>query len=434
VNNTIVAGNSDQSGMNDIRRSGTLNASNCLIQNLPAGTINGINTANITGVAPLLGPLQDNGGPTQTLALLPGSPAIDKGSNALIPTGLTTDQRGVGFNRSINGTVDIGAYEYQPPATTTNLVSSLNSTSVGQMVTFTATVTATVPGSNAIQGTVSFLDGSTTLGTVMLSATGFATFTTSTLTAGPHSITAQYNGFTLGNYTFTTSTSTAVSEVVNAPPQPSPPTPPTPATVLPPFVSVSFLQPVSDVLGPFGQAVLEVVSSTGVLTQFDASGAHQLATGVRSASAAFGTQGEVLIVVFQNGQLFQFDAAGTHFLASGILSANVACASAGTQEVLEVVFADGTLVQFDAASAHQLATGVRSASVAFGSIGEVMDLVFQSGQLVQFDPSGVHVLANGVTSAAVALSPVGVEVLDVLFADSSLWQFDATGGHKLGAV
>jgi hypothetical protein len=55
-------------------------------------------------------------GPYQAIALLPGSPAIDAGSNALAidPTtgrALVTDQRGFGFPRIINGVVDIGAYE-----------------------------------------------------------------------------------------------------------------------------------------------------------------------------------------------------------------------------------------------------------------------------------------------------------------------------------
>ncbi len=55
---------------------------------------------------PQLGPLADNGGPTQTMALLTGSPAIDTGaSGAGIPT---TDQRG--YSR-IDGSVDIGAFE-----------------------------------------------------------------------------------------------------------------------------------------------------------------------------------------------------------------------------------------------------------------------------------------------------------------------------------
>ena len=48
---------------------------------------------------------------------LPGSPAIDAGSNALIPSGVTTDQRG--YARIVNGTVDIGAYEYLNPLVVT---------------------------------------------------------------------------------------------------------------------------------------------------------------------------------------------------------------------------------------------------------------------------------------------------------------------------
>jgi hypothetical protein len=63
-----------------------------------------------------LGPLQNHGGPTQARALLPGSPAIDAGDNLLVPAGVTTDQRGPGFHRIAHGTVDIGAFEVQPPA------------------------------------------------------------------------------------------------------------------------------------------------------------------------------------------------------------------------------------------------------------------------------------------------------------------------------
>ncbi|NER20286.1 MAG: hypothetical protein F6J96_06060 [Symploca sp. SIO1C2] len=57
-----------------------------------------------------LAPLGDYGGPTQTHALLPDSPALDVGDNAQL-MGLTTDQRGA--VRIINTTVDIGAFEFQ---------------------------------------------------------------------------------------------------------------------------------------------------------------------------------------------------------------------------------------------------------------------------------------------------------------------------------
>ena len=60
---------------------------------------------------PLLGPLQDNGGPTFTHALLPGSPAIDAGDPNFHSPPLN-DQRGC--PRVINGRIDIGSFERQP--------------------------------------------------------------------------------------------------------------------------------------------------------------------------------------------------------------------------------------------------------------------------------------------------------------------------------
>jgi CSLREA domain-containing protein/uncharacterized repeat protein (TIGR01451 family) len=66
-------------------------------------------TASKTGTDPLLGPLANNGGETDTLALLPGSPAIDTGTTEGCPA---TDQRGVA--RPVGAGCDIGAYEFQP--------------------------------------------------------------------------------------------------------------------------------------------------------------------------------------------------------------------------------------------------------------------------------------------------------------------------------
>jgi CSLREA domain-containing protein len=65
---------------------------------------------SLPGVDPLLGPLANNGGPTDTQALLAGSPAIDAGNNA---TCLPTDQRGV--TRPQGPACDIGAYEVLTP-------------------------------------------------------------------------------------------------------------------------------------------------------------------------------------------------------------------------------------------------------------------------------------------------------------------------------
>jgi hypothetical protein len=83
------------------------------------GFVDGVNGdqvgTNDAPIDPMLGPLGDNGGPTETLALRAGSPAIDAGGNALAldPDGdpLAFDQRGPGFDRIVGGTVDIGAFE-----------------------------------------------------------------------------------------------------------------------------------------------------------------------------------------------------------------------------------------------------------------------------------------------------------------------------------
>jgi hypothetical protein len=71
----------------------------------------GFHPTDLLNVDPLLGPLQDNGGPTWTHALLAGSPALDAGDNTDAPD---FDQRGEGFARVVNGTIDIGAFELQP--------------------------------------------------------------------------------------------------------------------------------------------------------------------------------------------------------------------------------------------------------------------------------------------------------------------------------
>lgn len=93
--------------------------------------------------------------------------------------------------------------------TATGLTSSLNPSDVGQSVTFIATVTS--GGSPVTAGTVQFSDGGGNLGAaVLVAADGTATFTTSALTAGTHSVTAGY----AGTATLAASTSTALDQVV----------------------------------------------------------------------------------------------------------------------------------------------------------------------------------------------------------------------------
>ena len=63
---------------------------------------------------PLLGSLQDNGGPTLTHAPLPGSPAIDAGDPNFTPPPFR-DQRGPCYRRVYGRRIDVGSVEVQPP-------------------------------------------------------------------------------------------------------------------------------------------------------------------------------------------------------------------------------------------------------------------------------------------------------------------------------
>jgi hypothetical protein len=93
--------------------------------------------------------------------------------------------------------------------TTTTLTSSVNPSTFGQSVTLTATLSPT-----AATGSVTFFDGSTSLGTSTLSA-GVATLSTSALAVGSHSLTAVYGG----SASYAGSTSAALTQTVNpAPP------------------------------------------------------------------------------------------------------------------------------------------------------------------------------------------------------------------------
>jgi hypothetical protein len=112
MRNTIVAGNTVAFQTPD-DLFGDLNTSGFnLIGSSKGGT--GYVDTDLLDVDPMLGDLQNNGGSTPTIALLPGSPAIDAGDSTGAPQ---WDQRGPGFPRIVNGTIDIGAFEVQPAQT-----------------------------------------------------------------------------------------------------------------------------------------------------------------------------------------------------------------------------------------------------------------------------------------------------------------------------
>ena len=86
----------------------------------------------------MLGPLQDNGGPTFTHELLTGSPAFNMGDPSFTPPP-DYDQRGPGFNRVMHGRIDIGAFEVQaaPSPTPTPTPSPTPSHAFAYAISFT---------------------------------------------------------------------------------------------------------------------------------------------------------------------------------------------------------------------------------------------------------------------------------------------------------
>lgn len=149
MRNTIIALNSDNGTAPDCISENTINSDG---YNL-IGTDTGCsitppkgdnNSTDIYDVDPLLGPLQNNGGPTLTHALLQGSPAIDaanpNGCEDELNNVLTSDQRGQ--TRPINNRCDIGAYEASIGADVSVVkTTDLTQVEIGDELTYTITAT-----------------------------------------------------------------------------------------------------------------------------------------------------------------------------------------------------------------------------------------------------------------------------------------------------
>ena len=163
-----------------------------------------------------LGKLASNGGPTPTIALLAGSPAIDAGSNALAvgPDGKPLINHQRGFARVFNNTVDIGSYESQgyslqvtSGSSQTATVGKAFSTHLVVLVTSAgspvpgAVVTFTAPATGA-SGT--FANGSNTI-QVTANSQGLAdagVFTANT-TTGTYNVSASASGANSTNFQLT---------------------------------------------------------------------------------------------------------------------------------------------------------------------------------------------------------------------------------------
>ncbi len=132
LTDTIVAGNTDPSGASDIAGGDVSGSFNLIGTGGSGGLVNGVDgnivLTSLTGLG--LAPLGNNGGPTQTMALLPGSPAIGAGVIADYPgttTPITTDQRGEPLD---SPNPDIGAYQTQGSTLTSLSFSGISNQSI----------------------------------------------------------------------------------------------------------------------------------------------------------------------------------------------------------------------------------------------------------------------------------------------------------------
>src|SRR5207245_7758840 len=176
-----------------------------------------------------------------------------------------------------------------PAATTTSLNSSPNPSNFGQSVSLSATVTPVPPASGTPTGTMTFQDGATTLATVALVG-GSASFNTSTLAVGSHSLSAVYNG----SASFAASTSAVRTQVVNpGNTTTSPTSSPNPSTVGQTVTLSSTVSPVAPASGiPTGSITFRDGATTlGVVALVNGSASLSISTlpaGSDSLTAVYG--------------------------------------------------------------------------------------------------------------------------------------------------
>lgn len=128
-----------------------------------------------------------------------------------VVTATATDANGNTSEFSLAESIVPILVETGPAITTTTVSSSQNPSTYKQSVTFTATVAPTDSSAGTATGFVKFFDGSTELATVLLDSNGQATYSTTNLAVGSHSITAVFQG----NDDYITSSSSSLSQVVN---------------------------------------------------------------------------------------------------------------------------------------------------------------------------------------------------------------------------
>ncbi|HZS44603.1 MAG TPA: Ig-like domain-containing protein, partial [Blastocatellia bacterium] len=348
-----------------------------------AGTPTGAVTF-LDGVTPIgSAPLNGSGAATITI------------SNLSVETHpISTTYPGDGnFNGGTSNTVN---QVVNKAATTTALTSNVNPSDFGQNVTFTATVAANAPGAGAPIGTVTFFDGATQIGTGTLNGSGVATFSTTALSVGTHSITATFGGD--GN--FNGSTSSAVNQVVNKAPT---------ATALTSSVNPSV----------FGQPVTFTATVTSIAPPINNSGP---AVRRRTGTVASRTQTTRAVTTgtgTPSGTVTFFDGAtqiGTGTLnGSGVATLTISTLSVGQHSITAVYSGDDN---FNSSTSPIVTQTVNKANTATANVtSSVNPSVF--GQSVTFSTTVTAVAPGAGTPTGIVTFKDGAAILGTSTLDGS---------------
>ena len=221
--NFTASTGSDSASPQVVQATGT-EASTTTVSSTPNPSVSGQTVTFTATVTPTSG----TGTPTGTVNFLEGtttlasSATLNGSDQATFTTSslavgshtITADYSGDTTFAASTGSDSAAPQVVKKAATTTTLASAPNPSVPDQTVTFTATVAATAPGTGTPTGTVNFLEGTTTLASsVTLNGSDQATFTTSSLAVGSHTLTAHYSGDT--SFQISTGSDSASPQVVN---------------------------------------------------------------------------------------------------------------------------------------------------------------------------------------------------------------------------
>jgi hypothetical protein len=331
------------------------------------------------------------------------------------------------FTTSTSSTVD---QTVDQDSTTSSVASSANPSVFGQSVTFTATISANSPGSGTPTGSVTFEDGSTTLGTTTLNGSGIATFSTSSLSVGSHSITAVYGGDT----DFTTSTSPALGQMVNPDASTSVVASSASSSVL--FQSITFTAEV--IANAPGSGI-----PTGSVTFFD--GSIVLGDGLLNGSgiAAVSTSdlalGDHSITAVYNGSPQYLvstspacdqtvTAPSTTTLATSNQPATLTAGDTGGALVVEITTTNGAIdTAYNSAVAVSIVSGPAGATLG-GTLTAMASNGVATFSDLQITREGTYVLEFSANGATTETGPITIQAgppsqVGVIVKPSASWQF-----------